>query len=54
MYLQLFRKDAIYRRMKHYARENERSQVKIAELERRDHTRGAALAALEATWAQVR
>lgn len=50
----MFRKDAIYRRMKHYARESGRSQVKIAELERRWNTTEAALAALEATWAQVR
>ncbi|EKM54415.1 uncharacterized protein PHACADRAFT_258246 [Phanerochaete carnosa HHB-10118-sp] len=51
--LEMFRKDAIYRRMKHYSRENDRRQVKIAELERRRNTTEAALAALEATWAQV-
>lgn len=50
----MFRKDAIYRRMKHYSRENERSLAKIAELERRKHTCEAGLAALEACWSQVR
>ncbi|KIP08412.1 hypothetical protein PHLGIDRAFT_88220 [Phlebiopsis gigantea 11061_1 CR5-6] len=51
--LEAFRKDAIYRRMKHYARENERSQVRIAELERKRNTCEAGLAALEACWAQL-
>ncbi|THH32505.1 hypothetical protein EUX98_g1696 [Antrodiella citrinella] len=51
--LEAFRKDAIYRRMKHYSRENERSLVKIAELERRRHTCEAGLAALEACWSQI-
>lgn len=49
----MFRKDAIYRRMKHYSRENERSQARIEELERRRHTCEAGLAALEACWTQV-
>ncbi|OCH92316.1 BRE1-domain-containing protein [Obba rivulosa] len=51
--LEMFRKDAIYRRMKHYSRENERSQARIAELERRRHTCEAGLAALEACWTQI-
>lgn len=40
--------------MKHYARENERSQARIAELERKRNTCEAGLAALEACWGQVR
>ncbi|EMD37345.1 hypothetical protein CERSUDRAFT_105371 [Gelatoporia subvermispora B] len=51
--LEIFRKDAIYRRMKHYSRENERSQARIEELERRRHTCEAGLAALEACWTQI-
>ncbi|KAI0093033.1 BRE1-domain-containing protein [Irpex rosettiformis] len=51
--LELFRKDAIYRQMKHYSRENDRSLAKIAELERRRNTCEAGLAALEACWAQL-
>ncbi|CAL1706865.1 unnamed protein product [Somion occarium] len=51
--LEMFRKDAIYRRMKHYSRENERSQAKIVELERRRSTCEAGLAALEACWTQL-
>ncbi|KAH8093847.1 BRE1-domain-containing protein [Cristinia sonorae] len=51
--LEMFRKDAIYRRMKHYSRENERNLVKIAELERRRHTCEAGMAALEACWSQI-
>lgn len=39
--------------MKHYSRENERSQAKIVELERRRSTCEAGLAALEACWTQV-
>ncbi|KAG0695705.1 BRE1 E3 ubiquitin ligase-domain-containing protein [Suillus ampliporus] len=33
--LELFRKEAIFRRMKHYSRENERNQARIAQLEQR-------------------
>lgn len=40
--------------MKHYSRENERSQAKITELERRRNTCEAGLAALEACWTQVK
>jgi E3 ubiquitin-protein ligase BRE1 len=50
---QLFRKEAIFRRMRHYSRENERSQARIAELERRKNTCEAGLAAMSACWAQV-
>lgn len=51
--LQLFRKEAIFRRMRYYSRENERSQTRIAELERRKITCEAGLAAMSACWAQV-
>ncbi|KAI0789122.1 BRE1 E3 ubiquitin ligase-domain-containing protein [Abortiporus biennis] len=51
--LEMFRKDAIYRRMKHYSRENDRNLSKIAELERRRNTCEAGLAALEACWSQL-
>jgi hypothetical protein len=54
MSLQLFRKEAIFRRMKHYSRENERCQLRISELERRKNTCEAGLAAVEACWTQVR
>ncbi|KAF8813812.1 BRE1-domain-containing protein [Phlegmacium glaucopus] len=49
----LFRKEAIYRRMKHYSREHERSQARIQELERRKSTCEAGLAAMSACWAQL-
>ena len=51
--VQLFRKEAIFRRMKHYSREAERSQARVIELERRFNTCQAGLAALEACWSQV-
>lgn len=50
---QLFRKEAIFRRMRHYSREHERSQSRIAELERRKNTCEAGLAAMSACWSQV-
>jgi E3 ubiquitin-protein ligase BRE1 len=50
---QMFRKEAIFRRMKHYSREHERSQSRIAELERRKNTCEAGLAAMAACWTQV-
>lgn len=50
---QLFRKEAIYRRMKHYSKEHERSQTRIEELELRKSTCEAGLAAISACWAQV-
>lgn len=49
----MFRKDAIYRRMKFYSRENDKNQARVAELERRRDTCEAGLAALEACWTQV-
>ncbi|KAI0733141.1 BRE1-domain-containing protein [Fomitopsis betulina] len=51
--LEMFRKDAIYRRMKHYSREYERSEARVAELERRRSSCEAGLAALEACWTQI-
>ncbi|KIK09930.1 hypothetical protein K443DRAFT_671248 [Laccaria amethystina LaAM-08-1] len=51
--LELFRKEAIYRRMKHYSRENERNHIRIDELERRKNTCEAGLAAMSACWAQL-
>ncbi|KAI1794073.1 BRE1-domain-containing protein [Ganoderma leucocontextum] len=51
--IELFRKEAIFRRMKHYSREAERSQARVAELERRFSTCQAGLAALEACWTQL-
>ncbi|KAH9892516.1 BRE1-domain-containing protein [Cubamyces lactineus] len=52
-HVELFRKEAIYRRMKHYSREAERSQARVAELERRRTQCEAGLAALEACWTQL-
>lgn len=51
--LQLFRKEAIFRRMRHYARENERCQGRITELELRKNTCEAGYAAIVACWTQV-
>ncbi|KAG7446279.1 uncharacterized protein BT62DRAFT_993950 [Guyanagaster necrorhizus] len=51
--LENFRKEAIYRRMKHYFREHERSQSRIVELERRKNTCEAGLAAISACWSQL-
>ncbi|KAI0775654.1 BRE1-domain-containing protein [Trametes elegans] len=51
--VELFRKEAIYRRMKHYSREAERSQARVADLERRRGQCEAGLAALEACWTQL-
>lgn len=50
----MFRKEAIFRRMKYYSRESERCQSRIAELERRKARCEAGLAAMEACWAQVK
>jgi hypothetical protein len=50
---QLFRKEAIFRRMKHYSREHERSQAQIAELEQRRNTCEAGMVAMAACWEQV-
>ncbi|KXN91035.1 E3 ubiquitin-protein ligase BRE1 [Leucoagaricus sp. SymC.cos] len=51
--LEQFRKEAIFRRMLHYSRENERSQVLIAELEMRKNTCEAGYAAIVACWTQL-
>ncbi|RPD59927.1 BRE1-domain-containing protein [Lentinus tigrinus ALCF2SS1-6] len=51
--IELFRKEAIFRRMRHYSREAERSQARVADLERRFNTCQAGLAALEACWTQL-
>ncbi|EGN99683.1 hypothetical protein SERLA73DRAFT_167589 [Serpula lacrymans var. lacrymans S7.3] len=51
--LELFRKEAIYRRMKHYSREHERSQLRIVELEQRKSTCEAGLVAIAACWEQL-
>ncbi|KAJ7647129.1 BRE1 E3 ubiquitin ligase-domain-containing protein [Roridomyces roridus] len=51
--LEMFRKEAIYRRMKHYSREHDRSQSRIIELERRKNACEAGLAAMAACWSQL-
>jgi E3 ubiquitin-protein ligase BRE1 len=51
---QQFRKEAIFRRMRHYSRENERSQARISELEHLKSTYEASLAVMGACWTQVR
>ncbi|KAG5733688.1 E3 ubiquitin-protein ligase BRE1 [Termitomyces sp. T112] len=48
--LELFRKEAIYRRMKHYSRENERCQSLIEDLEKRKQSCEVGLAAMTACW----
>lgn len=40
--------------MRHYSRENERSQARISELERLKSTYEASLAVMGACWTQVR
>ncbi|OJT06362.1 E3 ubiquitin-protein ligase BRE1 [Trametes pubescens] len=50
--VELFRKEAIFRRMKQYSREAERNQAQVADLERRRSQCEAGLAALEACWTQ--
>ncbi|KAG9316252.1 hypothetical protein JVU11DRAFT_2280 [Chiua virens] len=51
--LELFRKDALFRRMRHYARENEKSHARIAQLEQRKSTCEAGLVAIAACWEQL-
>ncbi|KAF8520418.1 hypothetical protein BU17DRAFT_89013 [Hysterangium stoloniferum] len=48
-----FRKDAIYRRMKHYSRENDRAHEQIAVLEKRRDILEANLLAISACWEQL-
>ncbi|KAJ7902091.1 hypothetical protein B0H14DRAFT_2669873 [Mycena olivaceomarginata] len=45
--------EAIFRRMRHYSREHDRSQSRVAELERRKNTCEAGLAAMAACWTQL-
>ncbi|CAE6449136.1 unnamed protein product [Rhizoctonia solani] len=51
--LEAFRKDALYRRMKHYARELERTQATVDELQKRKNMCEAGMAAMEACWNQL-
>lgn len=51
--LENFRKEAIYRRMKYYCRENERNVARIQDLERRKTSCEAGLAAISACWSQL-
>ncbi|KDQ21297.1 hypothetical protein BOTBODRAFT_122988 [Botryobasidium botryosum FD-172 SS1] len=51
--LELFRKEAIYRRMRYYARESERYQEEVDGLNRRRATCEAGIAAIEACWNQL-
>ncbi|KAJ7594298.1 hypothetical protein C8J56DRAFT_926412 [Mycena floridula] len=51
--LELFRKEAIFRRMKHYSREHERAQRRIAELEKHRNSCQLSLAAVAACWSQL-
>ncbi|KAG1729215.1 uncharacterized protein EDB91DRAFT_817319 [Suillus paluster] len=51
--LELFRKEAIFRRMKHYSRENERNQARIVQLEQRRSSCEAGLVAIAACWKQL-
>ncbi|TFK73913.1 hypothetical protein BDN72DRAFT_136978 [Pluteus cervinus] len=51
--LELFRKQAIYRRMKHYSREHERSLSRITQLERQNNLSQAGFTAIKACWTQV-
>ncbi|KAJ1304529.1 hypothetical protein OPQ81_005670 [Rhizoctonia solani] len=51
--LEAFRKEALYRRMKHYARELERKQGVADELEKRKNVCEAGMAAMEACWNQL-
>jgi E3 ubiquitin-protein ligase BRE1 len=50
---QQFRKEAIFRRMRHYSRENERSRFRISELEHLKSTYEGSLAVMGACWTQV-
>ncbi|KAL1755624.1 hypothetical protein FB107DRAFT_274640 [Schizophyllum commune] len=51
--LETFRKEALYRRMKHYSREHERAQQRIANLERGRSRAEAGVAAISACWSQL-
>ncbi|PVG02505.1 hypothetical protein CPB86DRAFT_697268 [Serendipita vermifera] len=51
--LQLFRKEAIYRRMQHYSRELERSQQAVEQLKVKTLSYQATLLAMETCWNQL-
>ncbi|KAH6914381.1 BRE1 E3 ubiquitin ligase-domain-containing protein [Coprinopsis sp. MPI-PUGE-AT-0042] len=51
--LENFRKEAIYRRMKYYSRENDRNVARIKDLERRKTSCEAGVAAISACWSQL-
>ncbi|KAG8803279.1 hypothetical protein FRC16_006286 [Serendipita sp. 398] len=51
--LELFRKEAIYRRMLHYSREVERSQQLVEKLQSKTLSYEAALVAIETCWDQL-
>ncbi|KAF7321793.1 E3 ubiquitin protein ligase [Mycena kentingensis (nom. inval.)] len=51
--LEAFRKEAIFRRMRHYSREYDRSQSQLAELAQRKSACEAGLAAMTACWSQL-
>ncbi|KAH9929494.1 BRE1-domain-containing protein [Epithele typhae] len=51
--IELFRKEAIFRRMKHYSREADRKQARVQELEKQIHTCRVGVAAIEACWTQL-
>ncbi|KAL1743369.1 hypothetical protein HDZ31DRAFT_65099 [Schizophyllum fasciatum] len=51
--LETFRKEALYRRMKHYSREHDRAQQRIAQLERSRSLSEAGVAAISACWSQL-
>jgi len=50
----MFRKEAIFRRMRYYSRESERCQIRIVDLERQKLKCEAGLAAMETCWQQVK
>ncbi|KAL0956409.1 hypothetical protein HGRIS_002557 [Hohenbuehelia grisea] len=51
--LELFRKEAIYRRMRHYAREYARSQARVNALEARKNSCEAGITVITACWTQL-
>ncbi|KAI0031751.1 hypothetical protein K488DRAFT_86539 [Vararia minispora EC-137] len=51
--LEQFRKEAIFRRMKHYSRENDRNKARVAELERLKGSYEASVVVMGACWAQI-
>ena len=51
--VQAYRKEAIYRRMRHYAREHDRDQRRIDDLQAAKATYQAGMRAIESCWNQV-